>query len=449
MAAIITDRLRLAIVDKIVTIMQDTTDPTYIGFGRSEVWNDSDTAPTPINNLDEERKFKNTLQSVKKITGAATVVPRVNWISGTIYHGWDNQTVDYGSKSFYVLTENFGVYICLRSGRNNAGTIVPSTIQPTGSNNDAFETADGYVWKFLYRIEEIDARKYMTAAFMPTRIIPSIDSNSTGAALKQFEVQNHADAKQITQIIVTSGGSGYTSPPAVLITGDGDSSFSALATIDSSSGQVTKVEFQNDSSTLDYPQGYNNATIELAGGGGTGATARAVLSPLDGFGNNAQFDLKTSGVVVHCKVEGSDSDFVVGQDFRQIGILKNVKKSATDSAFSGLTGNTLKHMKMSSISSTFSVDKVLRGVTSNAVAIVDEVDSNKVFYHQTDATGFRAFVNGETINESNGTGAGVIDSALISPIIDPFSVKLHYLNNRAPVDRSVSQNEDIKIILQI
>ena len=105
MAAIITDRLRLAIVDKIVTIMQDTADPTYIGFGRSEVWNDSDTAPTPINNLDEERKFKNTLQSVKKITGAATVVPRVNWISGTIYHGWDNLTVLI-DLNIYRLYEN-------------------------------------------------------------------------------------------------------------------------------------------------------------------------------------------------------------------------------------------------------------------------------------------------------------------------------------------------------
>ena len=32
MAAIITDRLKLAIVDQIVTIMEDATDPTYIGL---------------------------------------------------------------------------------------------------------------------------------------------------------------------------------------------------------------------------------------------------------------------------------------------------------------------------------------------------------------------------------------------------------------------------------
>ena len=60
MAAIITDRLKLAIVDKIVTIIEDVTDPTYIGFAKSEQWDSSDTAPTPLNNLNEERKFRNS-----------------------------------------------------------------------------------------------------------------------------------------------------------------------------------------------------------------------------------------------------------------------------------------------------------------------------------------------------------------------------------------------------
>ena len=104
MAAIITDRLKLAIVDKIVTIIEDTADPTYIGFAKSEQWDSNDTAPAPLNNLDEERKFRNSLQGVKKVAGVSTVVPRVNWVSGTTYAGWDDRTVGYGSSSFCVLT---------------------------------------------------------------------------------------------------------------------------------------------------------------------------------------------------------------------------------------------------------------------------------------------------------------------------------------------------------
>ena len=63
MAAIVTDRLKLQLIDQLVTVLQDNSKPTYVGFGRSEAWNDSDTAPVPINNTDDERKFKNGLQS--------------------------------------------------------------------------------------------------------------------------------------------------------------------------------------------------------------------------------------------------------------------------------------------------------------------------------------------------------------------------------------------------
>ena len=49
MAAIVTDRLKLQLIDQLVTILQDNSKPTYVGFGRSEAWNDSDTAPIPSN----------------------------------------------------------------------------------------------------------------------------------------------------------------------------------------------------------------------------------------------------------------------------------------------------------------------------------------------------------------------------------------------------------------
>jgi len=66
MAAIVTDRLKLQLIDQLVTVLQDNSKPTYVGFGRSEAWNDSDTAPVPSNNTDDERKFKNGLQQVEE-----------------------------------------------------------------------------------------------------------------------------------------------------------------------------------------------------------------------------------------------------------------------------------------------------------------------------------------------------------------------------------------------
>ena len=90
MAAIVTDRLKLKIVDSIVTAFKDASIPHYVGLGRSEYWNALDTVVTPVNTAKEERDFMAGLQSIKRLTGVSHVIKRVNWVKGTIYHQWDD-----------------------------------------------------------------------------------------------------------------------------------------------------------------------------------------------------------------------------------------------------------------------------------------------------------------------------------------------------------------------
>ncbi len=80
------------------------------------------------------------------------------------------------------------------------------------------------------------------------------------------------DSTGISAIVVTSGGSGYTSTPAVTITGGGGTGATATATL--SSGGVTGVTLSAGGS------GYTSVpTVTFTGGGGFGAAATAVLSP--------------------------------------------------------------------------------------------------------------------------------------------------------------------------
>ncbi len=458
MAAIVTDRLKLKIVDSIVTAFKDTSVPHYVGLGRSEYWNATDTVVTPINTPKEERDFMAGLQSIKRLTGVSQVVKRVNWSRGTIYHQWDDTKVTY-TNDFYVLNDNFHVYICLRTGRNNLGNEVPSLIQPTGSNNDPFQLADGYVWKFLYTISELEARQFMTAAWMPTRVITATDSNSSGVEIKQEEIQNTAQPRRITSIVLTNKGTGYNSAPSVSVVGVDargnvlDSAQLGLTSTVDSQGRIAKIEFNTDSSTLDYGLNeYIHANVTIGApdsSGGVQATARAVISPQFGFGKNAMHDLKTDAFALHCKIDGADDDFVIGQDFRQIGVIMRPKKmQAVDSDFIGNTGIVLKKMKVN-VNQVFSVDKLIRGATSNAAAYVDKVQDSDIFYHQTDVTGFTPFVNGEVVEESNGTGNASITNPRIDGEVLPYSGELLYLNNRGAIERSANQSEDIKIILQL
>ena len=105
-------------------------------------------------------------------------------------------------------------------------------------------------------------------------------------------------------------------------------------------------------------------------------------------------------------------------------------------------------MKLSAIITNFTADKIIRGATTLAEAFIDEVDSDILFYHQTDQTGFVAFQNGELIEETNGAGEGTIDSAARLPEVLPSTGEVLFIDNRSPVDRSTAQNEDIKVIIQ-
>lgn len=452
MAAVITDFFRKSIVQDIIDGINDSNDTYYIGVGRSEYWDSADNPPTPVNNMKEIREFRQSLQSVKKILSTSFSVARVNWVTGTTYSQYDDTDIGHPTPNYYVLNQNHHVFICLRTGRDATGSTVPSTVEPTGSNNHPFETSDGYVWKFLYTISALEANYFLSANYMPVRYIAGeLDSDASGIKLKHKEIQDTAVGGMITSIVVEDGGSGYTSAPTVTITGNStDSDFSVTAYIDSSTNTVAKIEFDNDSSTLNYPIGFDFAEVTISGGGGTGATARAVLSDHNGIGHDARSDLKANGLMLHTKTAGSLDDFIVLQDFRQIGIIKNPKKgNGSDSDLTAETANALRSMRIDPITLAFNSDNVIVGGTSGTKAWVDEVDSDILYYHQNDSTGYGFFTVGETLTESDGTGEGTIAQLIDSSEVDPFSGEVLYIDNRTAVARTANQTEDIKIILQL
>jgi len=449
MPAVITDALKRQIAADFFEQFTSDSKKYYIGVGRSEQWDSSDTVPTPVNTPTEISAFRDGLQSVKKVTGTSLVVPRNNWSSGRIYSQYDDQQGGYPTNPYYVMTENNQVYVCLETGRNVLGVAQPSSIEPTGSNNDSFRTADGYVWKFLFTVSAERGNDFMSSNFMPVQLQGVTDSNSTGIQLKQKEIQDNAVAGQVLSCIITDGGAGYTANPTVTITGTGTGAL-VDAAIDSSTGQLVRLRMRDSGASAQVlGSGYTSANVVITGGGSPTltATARAILGPDSGLGRDSREDLKSTSIMFHTPLLGTDSDFVINQDFRQVGLIRDPLKM-TGAAFTDTTGNALYNMSLSSIVTSFTTDKTIEGQTSQAKAFIDNIDSNRLFYHQTTATGFGTFLTGETIEEVNGAGEGVVDSAATLPEVDPESGAILFIDNRSPVVRSASQNEDIKVIIQ-
>ena len=457
MAAIVTDPFKKQLTQTVFNEVTNTTARYYIGIGRSEQWDSSETVPDPTDSPRSIRNLRASLQSLKSASDVTYVIPRYNWSSGTIYQAYDDDLTSIPNTSYYVLTEDNQVYICLQQSKNAAGAAQASTVKPTGTTTKPFKTADGYIWKFLFALSATRASKFLSANFVP---VEKILDSAGGAGLSSLEiqqatVQDSAVAGQILNIIVTNGGSGFTSTPTVTIDGDG---VRAAATATVSGGAVTKIELDSSTdSAMAMGQGYNFASVSITGGGGSAATARAVIGPDSGIGRDCRDELKSTSLMFNTKPAGTeDSNFIVGQDFRQVTLIRNPKKN-NDSDLTGSSGKVLNFLQVTSVSDAedFTVDTEITGGTSSAKAIIDEVINDRIYFHQSEATGFKPFQEAETIS-GGGENATLVAEAADADS-DAFTLddvrktsgQVLYIENRAPVVRSATQTEDIKIVLTL
>ena len=257
-----------------------------------------------------------------------------------------------------------------------------------------------------------------------------------------------------------TSGSGYTSAPTVTISGDGTG---ATATATVASGAITGITINAKGTN------YTKANILITGGGGSGGAARAVIAPnyrgqgKSGHGTDPRAELGGFFMGLNVKLDGAagDGDITVGNDFRQIMLLKNPLNGSGASSGQIASADTLKALDKLDFTSSFTtktindivVDEVMTGGSANAPkAFVTEVDTTNgfVFFHQNQKTGFEPFDNGETITFGTSGTVGTLESsnAVIAAELDRESGELLFLENRLPINRTASQIEDIKIILE-
>jgi len=451
--AVVTNRIKKQVISSIETDILDSASNYFAVIGRSEDWNDSDTAPTVLNSTREERNFRLGAQSAKRIIDQSFVVPRYNWSSGAVYSAYDDAQVGYPTQTYYVMNDNNQVYMCIQQARDTAGNAQVSTVQPSGNTTGTpFDTADGHIWKFLYSIGALDANKFISANFIPVKYVSSTDSDSPAADVEQQVVQNNAIVGQVIGYAVDSGGAGYSSTPTITIVGNGTGA-KANATI--SGGSVVNVEIIDSSGSYTLGSGYDFANVVPSGGGSPTkpASIRTILSTPVGLGGDPRDDLRSTAIMFNAKPDGTETgDFIVGNDFRQVGLVKNLELPDSDALFTESTGIALKKLVLSSVTTGFTADNTIQGSTSGVEALIDKVDSSNIWYHQTEVTGFGNFDSGENITETDGNGAGVLDASFapyVNPEVDMFSGEVLYIDNRASITRSAEQTEDIKIVIQI
>ena len=538
MSAIISDQFRILNAETFVksfTGIGTTTNVYYTFIGLP---NSTDTAtgsgttdwntntPSPKDMFKEQNDYYDTMLSLKKVTtqDVRRMIRKVNWSSSVKYdmyrHDYNvsnlsavTSATNLYDANYYVVNNNFQVYICLQNGIDpEHQTGQPSLDEPTFTDLEpraAGSSGDGYIWKYLFTISPNDIIKFDSLDFIP---VPSNWGNDAETA----SIKNNAISGEIKIVTITNRGSGYS--PAgtyknIPILGDGSGGKISVSV--GADGKVSSVDVTNGGSQYTrgtvqfYPSGpalevggtnLTSIGLNAVGSASTSiATFDVIISPSGGHGYDIYKELGAYRVLVYSRFEntGTNPDFIVGNDFARVGIIKNPTTFGSKTELlSSSQASVLGALKLQSPNlGSYDADTIITqtiGIGSTSVAKVASYDATTgvLKYYQPVGLAITAFnykllnfkrsseiaaggsltIFGATsgsnlqLQTTYGTSAnpGVTTTVgnriinldqnyiegIANPEVEKYSGEIIYIDNRAAIPRSFTQKEDIKIVLE-
>lgn len=473
------------------------------------------TGLNPLDSFADEDQIKQTIISLRQIpsTNARRLIRKVQWKVGTTYEMYRNDYSIYNrspvtnssslyNSNYYVINENLQVYICLQNGTtpdNSSGK--PSFDQPLFVDLEprvAGTSGDGYIWKYLYTIKPSEIIKFDSIDFIP---VPE----NWGTTGESISIQNNAIDGAIKIITITNRGAGYQysgglpySFTNIPILGDGTGG-TATVTVDSI-GRVSDVFVTSGGS------GYTSGIINFSPGasgvpsGLTNtnalATFNVIIPPKGGHGYDIYRELGAYRVLLYTRFQTdlSNPDTILGNDFARVGVLKNPTVFGSNSQLLNTAEvSALSALKLAGVTTntTYPVDSIITqtvGTGVTAIGFVASWDSitGVLKYYQPSGLA-TSFVNYQINNfTSSPTGTGTLsinctnpnfigsilnidtgftgptttinntqyqlgqtfNSGISSAEYNKKSGELIYIDNRSAIPLSSSQKEDIKIVLE-
>lgn len=434
----------------------DTNNSFYISIGKSDAWSDTDTDFTDANDYPElvngatrslsyETQVRQNFMALKRLTSpyVSHGLRRYDWISGQVYSQWDSTDPDIFTKRFYVITDEFKVYKCIKRGSGN------SIIKPTHTDTTPTSESDGYMWRYMYKLSAVQSDRFLTPSYIPVKTVPTSGISIDDDSQYDNQLQSLNIAGKIYTIKVINSGVNYTTAPTVTITGNGTG---ATATATISTGNVTSINITNAGS------GYSVAKVTLSGGGGTGATVEAILSPFNGHGFDPVSELGGEFVILSFKLIGDEEGtFIINDDFRQVSLIKNPTIFGSTTTIATATRlNALRTMRLSSVTNgnqfiVSNIGSIIQSSTDSTIkAFVVSYDTatGDLQYTQNDKTGYKNFVQGSVITSTNGATGTIATLAQDTPDVNIYTGKILIVDNINPVNRTETQQESLTFVIQ-
>ena len=497
MAAFVTDQFRILNAGSFVESISNNSyyaflglsnpTPGSIGFGRTDDWNTS-TANNPVDNSEYLSHYRDTSLFGKKITAenARRVIRRINWVANSKYdmyrHDYRQENLSSVSKSlrlydsnYYVITDEFKVYICIENGTSGINPTVPaSTLKPTHTDIEPVLYSDGYKWKFLFKMPPSDVIKFDSTEFL---IVPNNWETTTESDIEIIRDGGNSEVNnnQIKTVYIENGGGGYSNGTHPII-GDGSG---GQVSVTQTNGVITGVTVTAGG------KGYTYGIVDLSTNSGNGSKLIPIIPPSKGHGFNIYDELGTDKVLLYARFDDSTKDFPIDTKFFQVGIIKNPEE------FSGagvtFTGNTFSSLYSIGLTTSVTVnvgDIITQDQGNNVIAkgyvasfdketkILKYYQDRSLYFgdkydqrdntNSTDVVGFNTStttlsvgsidlsLNGsiKTVNSKQINLGVSFTGGLADPEINKKTGDIIYIDNRPEVQRDSRQKEDVKIILE-
>ena len=411
----------------------------YLTFGRSVPWSDEQNPPQGNTGVSTFYEVWNKMIGGKKVSGndIRHVVPRHDWSANTVYAAYDDiadsKILKSDVSNFYVVTDDWNVYKCISNNYGAVSTSKPTTIATTTD----VTSDDGYVWKYMYTVSSEEQLRFVTADYIPVKTLTVNDGSL------QWAVQNNSIVGGIHSIVLSNHGSNYTANDiSITITGDGQDA-TAIAVRNTVSNVVSSIVMTNRGINYTY------ANVSISSTTGSGALARAIISPKGGHGSDPLIELGGSNLLINTRIKSSEGGVLTTEnDYRQIALIEDPYTYDAQDLISNVAVNQLTILTLNGISAEYIEDEIVYQGASLAAATfsanVVEWDSanNRLKVNNVKGTPSSELVNGLT------STAARFMSSITNPDMKRYTGNLLYIDNISPVERSSDQVEDFKIILK-
>ena len=312
---------------------------------------------------------------------------------------------------------------------------------------------------------------------------------------QQLSQLNSAAASEvggIERIVITDGGTSFGTNLTLIaakikIVGDGTNGAITNATEDGQASiQVTAGTISRiipTTSGQDYSLAEIVLRTDLAPDGATGLKAYPVIAPAGGHGVDPVVELGGFYVGLNTQISGIDDiDIANNQDFRQISIVKNptvlgVIETTAVAKARGSSRGTLRGTKFLTVDSgsTTGLNEIINLLTSGADVFIESQNQNAtskkipgayvvnainsggsrfIYYVQDSNTGYESFTTEDVLNYqseaalTDSTASITLTASDGSTEYNKGSGEVLFLENRAAIQRSSTQIEDVKLILE-